>query len=539
MVFECLNYNFHNGSDTKCTDPSTPCAKPISCPDKHHVCFRAWKANGTNIGAGCLDGSMWSEKCGRQCIGKLRGQGDLAFYYSCCTESLCNSNCTQSDPPPARLPIPVTDIYERSGPTSNVLWYVIPLLLIITLLAIFLYRRIRSIRSRQNRRDGEQRNGNLNARELNDLRNDPNLSMLMPFQTNHLNNNQDHGDDDAHRLHHHHHHHQDQTITTTYLTNHLGADDFKQQQQYHNNNNNDIRIDLSCINLTETIDSGRFGTVHKAVLDGNDVAVKIISANDYRSWLNEKQIYNSPNIKHPNILNYVYSDEHLETESYWLILDYAKKGSLYSYLKENTVSWKQLLLISTGVVRGLSHLHEADIAHRDFKSKNILLKHDLLPCITDFGVAAMLDSTAGSQLDHRKKYLQVGTPRYMAPEVLECSVTFTKASFTKIDVYALSLVFWELLSRCTPLPYSSETQYTVSDYKLPFEDLAGSHADINNMLQIVVVDKLRPTLKQEWRNYPLSEMCRAIEDGWEYDYDARISASCFVERIENLPTSVG
>ncbi|MCZ8632476.1 MAG: protein kinase, partial [Spiroplasma sp. Tabriz.8] len=78
------------------------------------------------------------------------------------------------------------------------------------------------------------------------------------------------------------------------------------------------------------------------------------------------------------------------------------------------------------------------------------------PCITDFGVAEMLDITSGSQIEHRKKFLQVGTPRYMAPEVLECSVTFTKTSFTKIDVYALSLVLWELLSRCYPLPTTQQ-----------------------------------------------------------------------------------
>ena len=46
-------------------------------------------------------------------------------------------------------------------------------------------------------------------------------------------------------------------------------------------------------------------------------------------------------------------------------------------------------------------------------------------------------------------YFQVGTKRYMAPEVLEGAITFTRDAFLRIDMYALALVMWEILSRCT------------------------------------------------------------------------------------------
>jgi len=75
----------------------------------------------------------------------------------------------------------------------------------------------------------------------------------------------------------------------------------------------------------------------------------------------------------------------------------------------------------------------------------------------------------------------------------------------------------------------------VPPYRLPFEDQVGSNPDINTMRQVVVCDKLRPPFRECWSYYPLSRMSQAIIDGWEYDHDARISASCFVERIESLP----
>lgn len=109
----------------------------------------------------------------------------------------------------------------------------------------------------------------------------------------------------------------------------------------------------------------------------------------------------------------------LQTE-FWLITAFHEKGSLCDFLKVclfqncvtrvdnnqivlcslkcNSVSWTELCRIAEGMARGLTHLHEevpatkADgckpaVAHRDFKSKNVLLKSDLTACIADFGLA--------------------------------------------------------------------------------------------------------------------------------------------------------
>lgn len=650
MVVKCLEFQRPSENATNACKDYAKCARQKTCPNDETHCFAVWQINENGtlpLYAGCKQPLQKNpeDECGRECIFT---NNNPKRYYCCCSVDFCNSNfklpSPPSPPPPPASTLKPPDSNEPlHGPSSNNyahLWYMIPILLMVTLAGAYIFKYRKRFKSIYNGTTGLNSGGGSREMRNNNNNNISEISIFKPFRKAFRNgdNGCDFIDRNHHHHHHHHHPHQHETkfLTSnnvdskTLMTNHLNHDaNLRQNETVNRNNNNDKNFDLNCVNLLEIIGSGRFGTVHRAQLipkkgkiDGNSdndnnnscvtgdseiVAVKIIMASDHQSWLNEQQVFNSPKLKHPNILNYLYSDEHFESGTYWLIVEYASRGSLYSYLKENLVSWEEFLHISLGIVHGLSHLHEADIAHRDFKSKNVLLKSDLNPCITDFGVAAILDSSNGSsQLDQRKKYLQVGTPRYMAPEVLECSVTFTKASFTKIDVYALSLVLWELISRCYPLmkpftnnhlqplnfnkpnhsPFlakptvptintqsqqseldcsaetdkflqSSETGEAVSrqesskslnelpivtqklpPYKLPFEDIAGSNPDLNLMRQIVVVDKIRPILRDEWRTYPASEFCRAIEDGWEYDHDARISASCFVERVESLPTTL-
>jgi len=616
MALQCSHYNYKNSDP--CSGTFDHCAKQVDCPkETGHHCFVVWQAGATNntvISAGCNPPyqSAPDEKCGSECIGQPRG----VRFYCCCTGNLCNKHFKVPTPQYNKQTLDTLETHLEARETTSFLWPVIFVLLLITLIGAFIWRKHRRPNGdscNQNARN-KASPGDLNIEEMNELRINQNLPVMVPF-------NRSFGDSRFFNNNNDPNHHDPNNMTTSVdnqnsiiMTNHNDA-----SHNYINGSSDNMKIDLKSVDLLEVIGSGRFGTVYRACLHRSySVAVKVILPTEHQSWLNEQQIYTLPNIKHVNILNFLHSDVHVESGNYWLIVEYASKGSLHDFLKDNVVSWEELTQIALGIVHGLAHLHEADIAHRDFKSKNVLLRHDLSPCITDFGVASLLDTRTGSQMD-RKKYLQVGTPRYMAPEVLECSVTFTKSSFTKVDVYALSLVLWELLSRCHPLPkltqngsafnnnssyipaassqlngqgdqlddhlpppYSGDCDEKLKDqqrqqqqqrnqpeislqgdrnegvqeqarvaepvqdrsselpaYQLPFQEVAGPNPDINRMLQIVVTERLRPPLKDEWRcTYPISDFCRAIEDGWEYDYDARISASCFVERVEVLPRSI-
>lgn len=213
-------------------------------------------------------------------------------------------------------------------------------------------------------------------------------------------------------------------------------------------------------------------------------------------------------MNHPNILHFIGAEKHtfpdLKTE-FWLITQYHSLGSLCDYLKSHTVTWPELCKISESMARGLMHLHEEipgtrtddlkpAIAHRDFKSKNVLLKSDLTACVADFGLA--LRFTPGQPCGD--VHGQVGTRRYMAPEILEGAINFNRDSFLRIDVYACGLVLWELVSRCT-----AHTG-TVEDYRLPFEAELGSHPSLEEMQENIAAKKLRPRLLDEWRSHNVS-----------------------------------
>ena len=84
----------------------------------------------------------------------------------------------------------------------------------------------------------------------------------------------------------------------------------------------------------------------------------------------------------------------------WLVFDYHENGSLFDYLQLHHLTWDELFSLCLSAAAGLGHLHSIHrlpesykpaIAHRDLKSKNILVKKDMTCCISDFGLAIKFD----------------------------------------------------------------------------------------------------------------------------------------------------
>ncbi|CAG9859553.1 unnamed protein product [Phyllotreta striolata] len=293
-------------------------------------------------------------------------------------------------------------------------------------------------------------------------------------------------------------------------------------------------MDNRPITLIEIKARGRFGAVWKAQFKGEEIAVKIFPIQDKQSWITEQDIFKLPHMAHPNILQYIGVEkrgDNLQAE-FWLITAYHEKGSLCDFLKAHTLTWNELCRVSETMSKGLMVLHEAipgepskpAIAHRDFKSKNVLLKSDLSACIADFGLAITFESGKSCGDTHG----QVGTRRYMAPEVLEGAINFTQDAFLRIDMYACGLVLWELVSRCTA------QDGPVPEYRLPFEEEVGQHPSLEDMQESVVQQKVRPLIQEHWRHHPgLAVLCDTIEECWDHDAEARLSASCVMERINS------
>ena len=163
------------------------------------------------------------------------------------------------------------------------------------------------------------------------------------------------------------------------------------------------------------IGKGKSATVQKGELNGKIIAIKIFLPLNLNSWTMETDIYKQI-VDHENILKFlgVTEQNNIQGTEYWLGTEYHRNGSLYDFLKINLISWKDFCTIILSIAKGLAFLHEENstigkpsIAHRDFKSKNVLIKDDLTACISDFGLALVLDSHINSD----SQVAQVGTTR--------------------------------------------------------------------------------------------------------------------------------
>jgi len=288
---------------------------------------------------------------------------------------------------------------------------------------------------------------------------------------------------------------------------------------------------------------GRFGSVWKGQIIGGEqihagvVAIKVFPLQDRASWCAEQDFYTIVHGSlHANVLRFIAAEKRsiAGATELWLITEYHERGSLYDYLKGSTVSLYDVLRIAATMFRGLSYLHavvpacgemreKPAVAHRDIKSRNVLLKSDMTACIADFGLAIGLGHGIGDV------HNQVGTRRYMSPEVLDGSINFSIDNFLKIDIYASALVLWELLSRC------SLSKVPVGEYRMPFEAEVGSHPSLESMQDLVVNKKFRPQLLQHWLQHKvLGQLCSTIEECWDQDPEARLSSECVEARLNLL-----
>ena len=176
---------------------------------------------------------------------------------------------------------------------------------------------------------------------------------------------------------------------------------------------------------------------------GENVAVKIFSSRDEKSWFRESEIYQTVMLRHENILGFIAADNKDEVTwtQLWLVTDFHQHGSLFDYLSKHTVSPDTCVNMARGIANGLTHLHleisgtqgKPAIAHRDLKSRNILVKKDLTCVIADLGLCVKLTDQEEVDIPFNNK---VGTKRYMAPELLNETINEKQFdAWKRADVY--------------------------------------------------------------------------------------------------------
>uniref|UniRef100_A0A3Q3S0U3 receptor protein serine/threonine kinase n=1 Tax=Mastacembelus armatus TaxID=205130 RepID=A0A3Q3S0U3_9TELE len=307
-------------------------------------------------------------------------------------------------------------------------------------------------------------------------------------------------------------------------------------------------LDLDNLKLLELIGRGRYGAVYCGSLDERPVAVKVFTAANRQNFLNECSIYRLPLLEHDNIARFVAADERTGPEGrteYLLVMDYYPHGSLSHYLSVQTNDWVSSCRLAHSVTRGLAYLHtelfkgdlyKPAVSHRDLNSRNILVKADGTCVIIDFGLSMKLTGNRPTRHGEEENTAisEVGTIRYMAPEVLEGAVNLRdcESALKQVDMYALGLVYWETFMRCTDL-FPGES---VPEYQMAFQAEAGNHPTFEDMQVLVSREKQRPKFPEAWKENSLAvrSLKETMEDCWDQDAEARLTAQCAEERLAEL-----
>ncbi|CAH8502676.1 unnamed protein product [Dicrocoelium dendriticum] len=227
------------------------------------------------------------------------------------------------------------------------------------------------------------------------------------------------------------------------------------------NNNNSLEItnldslrDPSGIfSLIEVVGKGTYGNVYKGrhTRTGQLAAIKVMPITEE----DEEEIILEINTlrklsNHRNIATYygAFIKKTSPQDHLWLVMEYCGAGSVTDLVKSTrgqSLKEDWIAYISREILRGLVHLHANRVIHRDIKGQNVLLTDNAEVKLVDFGVSAQLDKTFG------KRNTFIGTPYWMAPEVIHCEQDSSCTYDTRSDLWSLGITAIEMAEGRPPL----------------------------------------------------------------------------------------
>ncbi|KAM8973205.1 misshapen-like kinase 1 isoform 3-T3 [Pelodytes ibericus] len=221
-------------------------------------------------------------------------------------------------------------------------------------------------------------------------------------------------------------------------------------------------IDLSALRdpagifeLVEVVGNGTYGQVYKGrhVKTGQLAAIKVMDVTEDE----EEEIKQEINMlkkysHHRNIATYygafIKKSPPGNDDQLWLVMEFCGAGSVTDLVKNtkgNALKEDCIAYICREILRGLAHLHSHKVIHRDIKGQNVLLTENAEVKLVDFGVSAQLDRTVG------RRNTFIGTPYWMAPEVIACDENPDATYDYRSDIWSLGITAIEMAEGAPPL----------------------------------------------------------------------------------------
>jgi len=208
------------------------------------------------------------------------------------------------------------------------------------------------------------------------------------------------------------------------------------------------RIDYDDLVFEETVGEGSFGSVWRGKYQGQVVAIKTlrtITESALKDFLREIEMLAQFN--NPYIMGYFGSV--ITNDKLCMVIEYLSMGSLSALLKQYHLSPRLKTRLALDSVKGLAYLHTLNIMHRDIKPGNVLVSSfdpsmaTAICKIADFGTSRVLNGSAEDQAALQKG---LGTPLYMAPEILGSNKTYTQSA----DVYSFGIMLAHIWNEESP-----------------------------------------------------------------------------------------
>ncbi|XP_027754712.1 nik-related protein kinase isoform X1 [Empidonax traillii] len=216
-----------------------------------------------------------------------------------------------------------------------------------------------------------------------------------------------------------------------------------------------LRDPAGIFELVQVVGNGTYGQVYKGrhVKTGQLAAIKVMNVTENE----EEEIKLEINMlkkysHHRNIATYygafVKKSPAGQDDQLWLVMEYCGAGSVTDLVKKtkgNCFKEDWIAYICREVLRGLAHLHAHHVIHRDIKGQNVLLTENAEVKLVDFGVSAQLDRTIG------RRNTFIGTPYWMAPEVIACEENPDSTYDYRSDLWSLGITAIEMAEGAPPL----------------------------------------------------------------------------------------